>query len=308
MDLCVFTDSVSRLSLDEALDLTVRVGARAIEIAGGGQSSAPHLDLAGLLDDPERRRAFADAVEGRGLRIAALNCSAWPLHPVIGRDQREIIRSTIRLAGLLGVRKIVTMSGAGGDGPAGTTFNWVWYPGPSDQVALHERQWDEAIGIWRELAGFAADHGVDRICFELHPGNLVYNVPTFRRMRGEVGDAIAVNLDPSHFMWQGIDPIAAVRALGPAVQHAHLKDTEVDQAQVGLAGLLDDRPFDDPSGRAWRFRTAGKIHDAAWWAGFLAALREVGYDDVVSIENEDPSQTEVAGVEDAAAFMLPLLA
>jgi sugar phosphate isomerase/epimerase len=308
MELCLFTDSVPQLSFEDALDLAVRVGATTIEIAGGGQSSAPHLRLDELLADGRRRSEFVDAFARRNLRIAALNCSAWPLHPVIGADHREIIRKTIRLAELLGVDKIVTMSGTTGDGPGATTLDWVWYPGPDDHVALLERQWDEAIATWRELGSFALDHGVTRVCFELHPQNLVYNVPTFRRIHDALGDPLAVNLDPSHFFWQGIDPLASIRALGAAVGHAHLKDTEIDRDEVAVAGVLDDRPFERGASRAWQFRTVGAVHDAEWWSSFVDTLQDVGYDDVVSIENEDLTLSEVAGVEESAAFMRPIVA
>jgi sugar phosphate isomerase/epimerase len=308
MELCLFTDSVPNASFEEALDLAVRIGATTIEIATGGQSSAPHLRLDELLEDERRRSTFLDAFARRNLRIAALNCSAWPLHPVIGEAHREIVRKTIRLAGLIGVDKIVTMTGTTGDGAGATTINWVWYPGPDDQVSLLQRQWDEAIATWRELGTLALDHGVRRVCFELHPQNLVYNVPTFDRIFEAVGEPLAVNLDPSHFFWQGIDPLASIRALRGSVGHAHLKDTEIDPGQTALAGVLDDRPFERGVDRSWQFRTVGAVHDATWWSSFIAALQEVGYDDVVSIENEDLTLSEVAGVEESAAFIRPLLA
>jgi sugar phosphate isomerase/epimerase len=126
-------------------------------------------------------------------------------------------------------------------------------------------------------------------------------------MREAVGPIIGVNVDPSHLFWQGMDPLSAVRALGPAVYHVHLKDTQIVPDQVALAGVLDQRPFDDPSQRAWVFRTVGSVHDGAWWSAFVAALRDVGYDDVLSIENEDASLGPEAAVEAAARFMRPIL-
>jgi hypothetical protein len=45
MDLCLYTDSVPDLTLEQALDLTVRIGGATVEIAAGGQSSAPHMDV-----------------------------------------------------------------------------------------------------------------------------------------------------------------------------------------------------------------------------------------------------------------------
>jgi sugar phosphate isomerase/epimerase len=77
--------------------------------------------------------------------------------------------------------------------------------------------------------------------------------------------------------------------------------------QVALAGVLDQRPFEDPASRAWVFRTIGRGHGADFWAGFVGTLREVGYADVVSIENEDVSEPAAEGVREAAAFMPPLI-
>ena len=72
-------------------------------------------------------------------------------------------------------------------------------------------------------------------------------------------------------------------------------------------GVLDTTSFDDARERAWVFRTVGRAHDRAWWASFIEALRAVGYDGALSIENEDPYQSAVDGVREAAAFSLPLI-
>ncbi len=308
MDLCLYTDSVAELSFEAALDLAARIGCGSIEIAGGGQSSAPHLELGVLLGDRGKRTAFASAFATRGLRIAALNCSAWPLHPAHGPAQERIIRDTIRLAGELGVETVVSMSGTPGDGPGATTVDWVFYPWPADAVALQARQWDAAIPFWQDMAAHATACGVKQIAFELHPLHLVFNVPTLRRMREAVGPVIGANMDPSHLFWQQMDPLAAIAALGTAIQHVHLKDTGLQPDRLALAGVLDTTAFGDARDRAWVFRTVGRIHDRTWWSSFIAALRSVGYDGPLSIENEDPYQPAVEGVEEAAAFIRPLIA
>ena len=307
MDLCLYTDSVSELSFEAALDLAASVGCRSIEIAGGGQSKAPHLRLGELLGDSRKRSEFADAFARRGLRIAALNCSAWPMHPVHGPVQEAIVRDTIRLAGELGVETVVSMSGTPGDGPGASTVDWIFYPWPEDAVALQRHQWEVAVPFWQDMAAHAAANGVRHIAFELHPLHLVFNVPTLLRMRQEVGPIIGVNMDPSHLFWQQMDPLAAIEALGSAIQHVHLKDTGLQPDRLALAGVLDTTPFEDATERAWVFRTVGRVHDGAWWASFIAKLRSVGYDGALSIENEDPYQSHVDGVEEAAAFILPLI-
>ncbi|HEY4634841.1 MAG TPA: sugar phosphate isomerase/epimerase [Candidatus Limnocylindrales bacterium] len=307
MELGMYTDSVKELSFASALDLAASIGATGIEIATGGQSSAPHLRIDSLLADPAARASFVEAFASRGLRIAALNCSAWPLHPVDGDRHVDLIRSTFRLAGELGVRKIVTMSGNPGDGAGSTAVNFTWYPWPDDSMALLDRQWTAAIELWQDLAADARAHGVEQLAFELHPLHLVYNVPTLRRMREAVGPIIGANVDPSHLFWQQMDPLAVIRALGPAVFHVHLKDTELIRDQAAIAGVLDQRSFDDPARRAWVFRAVGSVRGAEFWSAFVTALEDAGYDDVLSIENEDRSVTPQQGVERAAAFMRPLL-
>ena len=199
------------------------------------------------------------------------------------------------------------MSGTPGDGPGASTVNWVFYPWPADAVMLQARQWEAAISFWQDIAGHAAAHGVRHIAFELHPLHLVFNVPTLLRMRDAVGPIIGANLDPSHLFWQQMDPLAVIAALGRAIRHVHLKDAGLQAERLALAGVLDTTSFDDAEDRAWVFRTVGRVHDGAWWASFVAALRAVGYDGALSIENEDPYQPAVAGVEEAAALILPML-
>jgi sugar phosphate isomerase/epimerase len=307
MDTGLYTDSLSELPFERALDVAAASGVRSIEIATGGQSSAPHLRVDDLLATAGARRAFLDAFASRGLRIAALNCSAWPLHPVAGPAHEALIDKTLRLASELGVSKIVTMSGCPGDGPSATTIDWTWYPWPEDAVELGRRHWETALEFWTRTSRVAGERGVTRIAFELHPLHVVYNVPTLVAFRAQVGERIGANLDPSHLFWQRMDPIAAVRVLGPAVHHVHMKDTELNDEQVALAGVLDNRPFEDPAQRAWVFRTVGRIHPRAWWQDFVAALRDAGYDDALSIEQEDPYSSQEDGVHEAAAFVAGLL-
>jgi sugar phosphate isomerase/epimerase len=305
--LALFTDSVSERSFEGALDFAQELGIDAVEIAAGGQSPAPHLDLDEVLADTAALDRFRNALDTRGIELTALNCSAWPLHPVHDEAHRALIRNTIELAGRLGVHTIVSMSGCGGDAPDDTAMNWIWYPWPPEAVSLLERQWRAAIPMWEELAAHAERHGVDRIALELHPLHLSYNVPTLLRLRDAVGPVIGANVDPSHMFWQQMDPVAVVDALGDAVYHVHLKDSEVVRDQAALTGVLDNRPFADPKSRAWVFRTVGRAHDESFWSAFFSALTRVGYEGSLSIENEDVEQPQEAGVREAASFARRLI-
>src|SRR5579859_2150037 len=235
----LLTDSVPELSLEDALDLAAGLGIDSVEIASGGQSSAPHMRLDELLGSAPARAAFAETITSRGLRLAAINCSAWPLHPIRGPEETRFIQDSIRLAGELGVEKIVTMSGCPGDSPQARTINWIWFPWPPETQPIQERQWEQALELWQGLADFARAHGVNRIAFELHPLHLVYNVPTLLKLREAVGPIIGANLDPSHLFWQQMDPARVIHALGPALFHVHLKDTQLLDEELAINGVLD---------------------------------------------------------------------
>ena len=308
MNLCLLTDSVPELTFEEALDLAVSLDIESVEIATGGQSSAPHVRLDELLGSADARAAFAGAIASRGLRLAAINCSAWPMHPIRGQEEAGFIEDSIRLAEELGVDKVVTMSGCPGDSPQARTINWIWFPWPPETQELRERQWEEALEVWQGLTEFARAHGVNRIAFELHPLHLVYNVPTLVRLRDAIGPEIGVNLDPSHLFWQQMDVVRVVRTLGDSIFHVHLKDTELSDEQVALSGVLDPRSWDDPENRSWVFRTVGDGNPATFWTAFLRALEDIGYNDELSIENEDPFFPGASGVRRAVEFMTSLTA
>lgn len=306
MRLGLLTDSVPELSFEEALDLAAGLGMESVEIASGGQSSAPHLRLDELLGSGVARAGFSEAISSRGLRLGAINCSAWPLHPIRGPEEMRFIQDSIRLAGELGVEKIVTMSGCPGDSPQATTINWIWFPWPPETRSIRERQWEQALELWHGLADFARAHGVSRIAFELHPLHLVYNVPTLLELRNAVGPAIGANLDPSHLFWQQMDPVRVIHALGPALFHVHLKDTQLLHDELAINGVLDPRPWEEPMRRSWVFRTIGEGTSPRVWSDLLEALEAIGYDDDLSIENEDPFLPGESGVRRAVEFMASL--
>ena len=116
---------------------------------------------------------------------------------------------------------------------------------------------------------------------------------------------LGANLDPSHFFWQGIDPIESARVLGEAglLFYCHAKDTELHPHQGRVNGYNDARPYTDLKNRAWNFRTCGYGHGHEFWKPFVSMLRRHGYDHVLSIEHEDSLMSIEEGLERAAAFL-----
>lgn len=304
MKIGMITDSVAALDFDAMLTLSARLRLDTLEFGCGNWSSAPHLDRGALLADAGRRRDFLDRIAGQGLSISALNCSGNPLHPgAEGRAHDRVVRETIELAGKLGVDRVVLMSGCPG-APGDAYPNWITVEWPLEVREILRWQWDEVlVPYWRELAVFANGCGVRKLCIELHGQQNVYNVRTLLRLRETVGETVGANYDPSHLMWMGADPIAAIRALGPAIYHVHAKDTRIDPVIAGLNSTIETIPGDRFQERAWNYVTLGYGHGEAWWASFTAALAAVGYDDVLSIEHEDFMMSPVEGMEKSVALL-----
>ncbi len=310
MKIGLYSDSVGNRPFAAMLDWLVEEGIEAVEIGTGNFSPAPHCDVHHLLESEAAREAFSSAIEERGLVLSALNCSGNLLDPEPGRRARaqEIFHLTVRLASLLGVDTIVTMSGCPGDPAGGSYPNWVTCTWQAEYVELLNRQWEEEIGpFWRAAGVFAAEHGV-RVAIEMHPGQAVYNTRTLLRLRGIAGDQLGANLDPSHLFYQGMDPLVVIAALGENfIFHVHAKDTRLDPQEMALNGGLDTRPMGRPGVRAWDYRTVGYGHDAGWWRDFISALRLVGYDGVLSIEHEDRLMGADEGIRKSVAFLEPLI-
>lgn len=279
----VFTDGLAHLGLEAALDWIEAElpGVHDLEVATGGFSPVPHAGLERLLADDDARDRWMASWEARGLRLAALNVSGNPLETP---SHDVALHNTIRLAATLGVDRIVCMSGGRADLSGG-----AWFPGVEEAAA---RYWDERVlPYWEGIAELAtAERASLRLCFELEPGSAAYNVSTVERLLA-ISAAFAVNLDPSHFLWQGIDALAAIERLAGRIGFAHGKDTVLDPDRVRFDGLLDRT--------TWRYATVGHGRPGSWWASFVSALVAAGYDDVISVEYEDAAVPAEVGVAES---------
>ena len=308
MKIGMITDSLPDTDFETLLATAARLELDMLEFGCGNWSSAPHLKLDRMLDGHTERRDFGSRLSAHGIGISALNCSGNPLHPgEHGRRHDEVTRKTIKLASLMGVERVVMMSGCpGAKGDA--SANWITTEWPPEVREILRWQWDEVlIPYWRDLVAYANALGVRKLCLELHGHQNVYNVRTLQKLREAVGETVGANFDPSHLMWMGADPLAAVRALGEAIYHFHAKDTRIDPVIAGVNGVIETTPGDRFQGRAWNYITLGYGHGELWWRELIAVLAAVGYDDVFSIEHEDPMLPALEGVEKSVEFLRNVL-
>lgn len=290
MQIGLLTDSLSDLTRAEALDTAVDLGVETVEIGlggvHGGWSPAPHADLAELRSDGGARAALARDVASRGLRLEAFNAAGNPLHPRHGERDAAVLRGALQLAQEFEIGTVVTMSGLPGY-PGDTVPPWITTVWPPENLELLDYQWERAIEWWGPIADEARARGV-RIAVEMHANQLVYSVPGLLRLRAAVGDAVGANVDPSHLIWMGADPLAAIRALDGAIHHVHAKDTRIED-RAAVASRLETVPNPRTEERAWNYVAVGTGHPDGvdFWVRFIANLRLAGYDGPLSIENED---------------------
>jgi sugar phosphate isomerase/epimerase len=304
----VFNPPFRELSLDAMLDKFSILGIEAVEIGAGGYTGTPQCPVPELLADPAKARAWKKKFDDRGMPIMAITCHANALHPDTAKAAAFALqfRQAVQLAGLLEVPTVVGFSGCPGGSPADTTPTWITYGWPPDHSAALKWQWEErVIPYWRETAQLARDHGVRRIALEMHPNFVVYNPRTLLRLREAVGEEIGANCDLSHLFWQQCDPVEVIRFLGKqgAIYHAHMKDTAFFRENVDRFGVLNFASSPADMEGSEFFRAVGYGHGASLWKDVIAAYMEVGYNGMLSIENEDRLLTGETGVTRSLAVL-----
>ena len=312
MKIGIFTALFHDRPIEEALDYIAQAGIESVEFGGGAYPGSNHLDNLGgaaeLAKNNSKRKQLVDAVKSRGLIISAISVHGNALHPnrAIAQEHHQAFEDAVLLAeklagdGIMPQATVNGFSGCPGDSPRAKNPNWVTCAWPDEYRDILDYQWKVAAKYWRAQNRFLKAHNTV-FAIEAHPGFLVYNPDTVLRLRKAAGDRIGCNFDPSHFWWQGIEPLVAVRELGKAgaIFHAHAKDTKIDPANAALNGTLDTKSYGDVLNRSWIFRSVGYGHSVEWWKDLVSNLRMVGYDYVLSIEHEDSLLSTKEGLHKA---------
>ncbi|MGI9014923.1 MAG: sugar phosphate isomerase/epimerase family protein [Phycisphaerales bacterium] len=315
MKLGVMAALFSGMAFEDALGYCASVGLDAIEIPVGAYPGTPFFDPRKVLASVARQKDIKAALKDHELELSGLAVHGNPVHPSkphARKDHDAFVRA-VKLAPKLGTDTVITFSGCPGGSKSDKTPNWVTCAWPPDFQAIQEYQWNEVlVPYWSEQAALCHKAGV-KVAWEAHPGFTVYNPDTLIRLSQlatraagiRKGTPLGANLDPSHFFWQGIDPVLAARELGEAglLFYVHAKDTELDRYQGPINGYNDARPYGDLKKRSWTFRTCGYGHGDEFWKPFVSMLKRYGYDGVLSIEHEDPLMSINEGFEKAVAYL-----
>jgi sugar phosphate isomerase/epimerase len=273
-----------------------------------------HFDVAAALADPAYARERRALLERHGLGCWTLGahlvgqavCDAIDdrhrgvLPPEVWGDgdpegvRRRAARrmqDTARAAALFGVEQVTGFTGSA-----------VWpllYSFPPNDFAAIERGYVEFAERWGPIVDVFEAEGV-RFALEVHPTEIAYDFVTTRRALDALGrrPGFGINLDPSHFVHQFLDPSAFAEEFADRIYHVHVKD--VRRRLDGRRSILGSHLQFGESQRGWDFVSPGR--GDVDFDGLVRALNRIGYRGPLSIEWEDSGMDRDWGAPDALAF------
>jgi len=185
----------------------------------------------------------------------------------------------------------------------GFTGSSIWhllYSFPPYDFAVIDEGYAYFAKMWGPILDEYQANGI-KFALEVHPTEIAFDTVTSKRALEAVDNhpAFGFNFDPSHLIWQGVDPVKFIRAFPDRIFHVHMKD-----AAVNLDGessiLASHLPFGDHR-RGWDFRSLG--HGQVNFDGIIRALNDIGYDGPLSVEWEDSGMDREFGAREACEFV-----
>ena len=308
----LFTGQWADLPFERVCELAHEWGYDGLEVASWGD----HFDVHRALTEPE----YLDGRRGL-LERHQLTCQAISNHLVgqavcdnpIDERHRAILpdriwgdgdpegvrrraaaemADTARAAAAFGVRTVTGFTGSS-----------IWYTlamFPPTPDAMIERGFQDFAERWGPILDVFDAEGV-RFAHEVHPSEIAYDFWTTDRALKAVDHrgAFGLNFDPSHFVWQDLDPAAFLLTFRDRIYHVHCKESR--RRLDGRNGRLGSHlPWGDPR-RGWDFVSAGR-GDVPWEEVFRV-LRAIGYEGPYSVEWEDAGMDRLVGAPEALRFL-----
>jgi sugar phosphate isomerase/epimerase len=213
---------------------------------------------------------------------------------VRGRAAEEM-KDTARAAAKLGVRTVVGFTGS---------KIWITLAGfPPVPPSMIEDGYQDFADRWNPIIDVYDEVGV-RFALEVHPSEIAYDFWTAQRTLEAIGHrpGFGFNFDPSHMIWQFIDPAVFLREFKEKIFHVDCKETIRNlDGRNGVVG--SHLPFGD-SRRGWDFVSVG--HGIVPWEQIFRMLNEIGYDGPISIEWEDAGMDREVGAPEALQVLQKL--
>ena len=309
----LFTGQWADLPFEEVARLASGWGYDGLEIACSGD----HLDPSRGAVDDDYIRQKKETLERHGLRVFAISAhlqgqavcddpiderhrgilasSVWGDGDPEGVRQRaaDAVKDAARTAARLGVQTVVGFTGS-----AIWKYVAMFPPASTEMVAAG---YQDFATRWNPILDVFDDVGV-RFAHEVHPSEIAYDYHSTVRTMEAIGhrEAFGINWDPSHMVWQNIDPVQFIWDFRDRIYHVDCKDTKV-RPRDGRRGVLGSHlPWADPR-RGWDFVSTGR--GDVDWEDCFRMLNTIRYDGPISIEWEDAGMDRLRGAPEALAYV-----
>ncbi len=310
----LFTGQWADLPIEDLARKASEFGYQGLELACWGD----HFEIDNALEDDGYVRAKRDLLERYGLECHAISShlvgqavcdtvderhqTILPPHiwgdgdpAAVNARAAEDMKNAARAAQKFGVGVV-----------NGFTGSSIWpylYSFPPVSDAMITAGFDQFAERWNPILDVFADSGV-RFGMEVHPTEIAFDLYSAQRAL-EVLDGreeFGFNFDPSHLLWQGVDPVEFLRAFPDRIYHVHIKDAIV--TLNGRSGILSSHlNFGDPR-RGWDFRSPGR--GGVNFEEIIRTLNQIGYEGPLSVEWEDAGMDRDAGAREACQFVKDL--
>jgi len=210
----------------------------------------------------------------------------------INRRAIEEMKQTARAAQRLDVPVV--------NGFTGSSIWHLLYSYPPIPPGVIDEGYKLLAERWNPILDVFGECGV-KFALEVHPTEIAFDLITAERTLEALDnrEEFGFNFDPSHLLWQGVDPVEFIRRFGDRIYHCHMKDAIVKLD--GRTGILSSHlDFGNPR-RGWDFRSLGR--GSVNFEEIIRALNEVGYEGPLSVEWEDSGMDRDQGAREALEFV-----
>jgi sugar phosphate isomerase/epimerase len=237
-------------------------------------------------------QAVLDPIDAR--HKAILPAYVWGDGKPEGVNERAIeeMKNTARAAKKLGVGVV--------NGFTGSSIWHLIYDFPPVPRSMIDAGYQLLADRWNPILDVFQECGVT-FALEVHPTEIAFDIYSAQRAidaldgRAEFG----FNFDPSHLLWQGVDPVEFIRFFPTRIYHVHMKDASV--TLNGRTGILSSHLSFGDQRRGWDFRSVGR--GGVRFEEIIRALNAVKYTGPLSIEWEDSGMDREAGAREACQFV-----
>ncbi|MDK2950837.1 MAG: hypothetical protein PWQ77_502 [Kosmotogales bacterium] len=305
----IFTGQWADLPFEEVCRIMSEIGYEGLEIASWGD----HLDLEKAAKDLEYVNEKKKILEKYNLKCWAIGthiigqcvCDVWDKrldgfapNEYAGKPE-EIKKWAIRqmkyapvAAKNLGA-EVVT-------GFTGSPIWKYWYSFPQTSEQMIDDAFKQVVKDWTPILDEFDKYNI-KFALEVHPTEIAFDYYTTKRLLEEFDhrETFGINFDPSHLIWQGIEPHLFLRDFADRIYHVHMKDAAV--TLDGRAGILGSHITFGDTRRGWNFRSLG--HGDVNFEDIIRELNNSNYAGPLSVEWEDSGMDRIHGAKESLNFV-----